>query len=153
MRDIGTEALIFQWGNYRSSLKEVRDKLVELNIAEEQVILKKNHEEMEVLLYQLAQFGDLSREGISEGQVGATKVSLKTSIATDLMIFVWNNDLPSLEELRDKFVSLNIARQHVVMNKNREALENLLCHLCTFSGPQIVEKEVGDEEKKTNEAC
>ncbi|MED0981377.1 hypothetical protein P4T48_18060 [Bacillus paramycoides] len=157
MRDLGTEALIFQWGNifqrgnYKSSLKEIRDKFVELNIAEEQVVLKKNQEEMEDLFFQLAQFGDLSREGISEGQVGSAEVSkcLKTSIATELKVFMLNNVQPSLEELRDKFISLNIARPHVVMKKSRGAMENLLCHLYSFSDyTQIVKSNVSEEEKK-----
>lgn len=145
--DIATEVFIFQWGCFGASLEDIRNKIVDLGIAEKEVVLKKDLEEMQYLFHQLAGFYDLNRlqikEGTSEDQIESTEVSKylnKTkkdytgmSIATEAKIFMWNNFSPSMEELRTKIVDFNITNEQVVNRKSRVAMENLLYQLCLFS--------------------
>lgn len=161
--DIATEVFVFQWGCFGASLEDIRNKIIDLGIAEKQVVLKKNQEDMEDLFYQLAKFYDLHRlrvrGGTSEGQVGSTEVSkclnktkedhIGMSIGTKAMIFMQHNDQRSLEELRDTIVSLDIAREHVVVKKNREDMVNLLYRLSTFGDyTKIRKRNISAKEKK-----
>lgn len=164
--DIATEVFIFQWSCFGTSLKDIRNKIIDLGIAEEQIVFKKNQEDMEYLLYQLARFYDLNRlrvkEGTSEGQVGTAEVSeylnktkkdvMENSIATEALIFMWRDDVqPSLYELRDTIVSLGIATERVVTRKSREDMENLLYQLSTF-GDYTKIKRINVSEEEIKEA-
>lgn len=159
--DIATEVFIFQWGCFGASLEVIRDKAIALGIAEKQVVFKKNQEEMQNLFHQLAGFCDLhrfgKRQGTEDSQVASTEVPeclkkkdvMDKSIATEAKIFVLNNVHPSLEELRNKIISLNIAKERVVIKKGREKMENLLYQLSLFSeNTPIIGGNVSTEEKK-----
>lgn len=59
--NIATKALIFIWNNADPSLEELRNTIVGLGIGTERVVIRKNREDMENLLYQLSTFGDYTK--------------------------------------------------------------------------------------------
>ncbi|PEK30518.1 hypothetical protein [Bacillus toyonensis] len=163
-KDIAQEVFVFQWGCFGASLEVIRNKIVQLGIAEKEVVLKKDLQEMQFLFHLLAGFYDINRlrvkKGTSEGQVESTEVSKylnKTkedytgmSIATEAKIFVRNNFPASIEELRSKIVDLNIASEQVVSKKSREAMGILLYQLCLFSDykTSVRRNKISAKEKK-----
>ncbi|QWG31469.1 hypothetical protein EXW58_29255 (plasmid) [Bacillus mycoides] len=140
--DIATEVFIFQWGCSEASLEDIRNKIVDLGIAEKEVVLRKDLEEMQYLFHLFAGFYDINRlrvkKGTSEGQVESKEDYTGSdtpgmSIATEAKILIWNNFKPPMEELRNKIVDLNIANEQVVLKKSRVEMEDLLYTLCLFS--------------------
>lgn len=161
--DIATEVFVFQWGCFGASLEVMRDKTIALGIAEKQVVFRRNLEEMQDLFHQLAQFCDLHRfekrkdtleaqlasEEILEHFEKKRKYDMEKSIANEVKMFLWNNAQPSLEELQNIILNLNIAKYRVVIKKSREKMESLLYQLSLFSEYiPVLERNVSAEEKK-----
>lgn len=161
--DIATEVFVFQWGFFGASLEAIREKTIALGIAKKQVVSRKNIDEMQGLFHQLAQFYDLhrfeKRKDTSEAQLASGEIfeyfekskeyDMEKSIATEVKMFLWNNAQPSLEELQNIIVNLNIAKERVVIKKSREKIGNLLYQLSLFSDYiPVLERNVSAEEKK-----
>lgn len=60
-RNIATEALIFIWSNPEPSFEELRSKVLELGIADEQRVMTRDKEDLVHLLHTLALLGDFSQ--------------------------------------------------------------------------------------------